>query len=183
MEGDGGHGDGCCVQMGWSKLCCSIGLQTCGPNGCCEGCGCFRCCWWEHDGWGRCTGTREEVDEGPRVVDKGKQPKTEQPKTEEPKAAQPGTDQTPTEQPRVDETQTEQPRTNQTPTEQTLAEQPQIMETWVEHLRSGYTPTEQTPTEQPHTEQPHTEQPQTDGGVLGWFRVHGSYLQCALRFR
>lgn len=57
VHGDGtdgtghGHGDGCCEMMGLRSYFCTVGCQHFGEDGCCEGCGCVRCCAWEHGIW------------------------------------------------------------------------------------------------------------------------------------
>jgi hypothetical protein len=49
-----GHGDGCCVHYGCRDPCCKMGAQHCTGGACCEGCGCVRCCGWEHGVWSLC---------------------------------------------------------------------------------------------------------------------------------
>jgi hypothetical protein len=49
-----GHGDGCCVHYGCRDPCCKMGAQHCTGGACCEGCGCVRCCGWDHGCWSLC---------------------------------------------------------------------------------------------------------------------------------
>lgn len=46
-----GHADGCCEVLGLRGCFCALGGRFCGGEGCCEGCGCVRCCGWEHGGY------------------------------------------------------------------------------------------------------------------------------------
>ncbi|OAL50174.1 hypothetical protein IQ07DRAFT_48583 [Pyrenochaeta sp. DS3sAY3a] len=46
-----GHADGCCEVLGLRGCFCLLGGRLFGAEGCCEGCGCVRCCGWEHRCW------------------------------------------------------------------------------------------------------------------------------------
>jgi hypothetical protein len=51
-----GHGDGCCAFWRCRDPCCKAGCSHFGDEGCCEGCGCVRCCGLTHGVWNLCDG-------------------------------------------------------------------------------------------------------------------------------